>query len=156
MNVLRTFTAALLSMALLACGGSDPMTPVNLPMARVEAWWPVLDLKQSYAIRDDAQWQRVWTAHEPQTWPATERPQVDFSKSMVLGLSLGWGPSGCDGMSIRRVIEEQRELRVEYMSSPRTTTPPEILVCTTALVPLTDFVVVPRSDKSVYFVQVGT
>ena len=152
MTSVRAWAAALFSVWLVACGGAEPWQPVNMSMSRIQAWWPYVDAKQSYAIRNEADWQRVWLAHEPQTWPTTERPLIDFTKDMVLGLTLGTGSSGCYGMSIRRVIEEERELRVEYLSA----TPSGLGLCTMSIVPLTDFVVVPRSDKSVYFVQVGT
>ena len=110
-----------------------------------------MDVKQAYTVRSEVEWQRVWLTHEPLTLPKTERPSVDFSKDMVVGLSLGAGSNGCYGMAIRRVIEEQRELRVEYLSS----TPSGLALCTMAIVALTDFVVVTKSDKPVYFVQVG-
>jgi hypothetical protein len=154
MKLRTSCSAALLCATLLGCGGADEAPPREWPLSRVQAWWSIQDLKQSYAIRSEADWQRVWQLHRPQTLPEIERPRVDFSRDMVLGLSLGWGPSGCHSISIRRVLEEQHELRVEYLSEPALSTRPGVLVCTTALVPLTDFVVVMRSDKSVYFVQV--
>jgi len=69
---------------------------------------------------------------------------------MVLGITQGSGPSGCYSLLIRRIVEEETELRVEYsLSEPNFE--PLIFLCATVMVPLTDFVEVPKSDKPVSF-----
>lgn len=134
-----------------ACGGSEPYQPRELNFARINAFWPALDRKETYVVRSDAEWQTAWQLHEPLTIPKTERPPIDFSRSMVLGITQGSGLSGCYGLLIRRVVEEETELRVEYsLLEPKFELTPTF-VCTTLLVPLTDFVEVPKSDKPVSF-----
>jgi len=133
-----------------ACGGSEPYQPRELNFARIAAFWPALDRKETYVVRSDAEWQTVWQLHEPLTIPKTERPPIDFSRSMVLGITQGSGPSGCYSLLIRRIVEEETELRVEYsLSEPNFE--PLIFLCATVMVPLTDFVEVPKSDKPVSF-----
>ena len=68
---------------------------------------------------------------------------------MVVGISLGSGSNGCYGLGIRRVVEEEHEIRVEY----RYAEPAEWMLCTMSIVALIDFVEVPKSDKPVYFVR---
>lgn len=147
----RTLAAAIALASLAACGGSDTVESRVVPMARVNAFWANTELRQDYTIRTDVQWRAAWQAHEPPTLPATARPTIDFSRHMVLGLTHGSGPNGCHGLSIRRVVEEKNQLRVEYLVS----LPPPGVLCTQAIVPLTDFVVVELSDKPVSFVQAG-
>ena len=138
---------------LQACGGSDTFTPFDLPTSRIVASWRVSDVQQTYTIRTAAEWRTAWEANEPQTTPRAEIPLVDFSQSMVVGLTLGSGPNGCHSVKISRVVEEADVIRVEYQRFPGPTSLPQI--CTLAIVPLTDFVVIKRSDKRVAFVATG-
>ncbi|MFM7705218.1 MAG: hypothetical protein ACKO6D_09970 [Rubrivivax sp.] len=146
---------ALLALAatagLCACGGGEPFQPRELAMARVSTSWATTGLRQTYALRSDTEWRAAWQAHEPRTTPAAERPVVDFSRQMVLGLTQGTGPNGCHGLSIRRVVEQADQVQVQYA----VTLPTGSAACTEALVPLTDFVVVERLDKPVAFAQVS-
>ncbi len=152
---MRSFTelvsVAVLAASLSACGGSGTFQPRDVPLARIAAMWATTDLRQIYSIRTDTEWHNAWQAHEPPTTPSTVRPTIDFSKSMVVGLTLGSGSNGCYGLNIRRVVEEETRLRVEYAVS----TPPVGAGCTQAIVPLTDFVVLERIDKPIAFMRAG-
>jgi LPS sulfotransferase NodH len=116
-------------------------------MTRASASWATTDLRQTYALRSDAEWQAAWAVHEPRTTPAAQRPAVDFSRQMVVGLTQGSGPNGCHGLSIRRVVEQLDQVQVQYA----VTVPTGSVACTQAIVPLTDFVIVERIDKPVVF-----
>lgn len=149
---IRQLITALVAASLAGCGGSDTaFESREMPAMRVTAWWAPTDLRQTYRVRSEAEWHVVWQAHEPQTTPRTERPAVDFSRSMVLGLTLGTGPNGCYRVAVQHVVEQQEQVRVEYTVS----TPGPSAVCTLAIVALTDFVVVERSDKPVTFTRTG-
>jgi LPS sulfotransferase NodH len=143
--------ACLAAAALLGCGGGDNFVPRELAVTRLPVSWATTDLRETYTVRSDAQWQAAWQAHEPRTTPPAARPAVDFSRQMVLGLTRGTGPNGCYGLSIQRVVEHADQLLVHYAVS----TPSGTAACTQALVALTDFVVVERLDKPVSFVQAG-
>jgi len=149
-NLRVLMTVALIGV-LAACGGSSTSESVELSTSRIAAFWRTTDSQETYVIRSDGEWQAAWQKHEPQTYPKTERPQVDFSKDMVVGLSLGTGPNGCYGLSIRRVVEDAEEIRVEYIHG----TGQPGLACTQATVALTDFVVVSKSEKRATFIRVG-
>jgi len=151
-RAIRLLTAAAASSipVLQACGGGGGWQEFELPLVRLQAFWPPKDLRRTYVLRTEAQWQAAWEAHEPPVWPAMTRPAIDFQRTMVLGLTLGSGPNGCWGMAIRRVVEEATSLRVEYASSE----PRPGALCTQAIVALTDFVAVPQSDKPVRFERV--
>lgn len=148
----RLAAACLAAAALLGCGGGETAALRELAMTRLPVSWATTDLRQTYTIRSDAEWQAAWQAHEPRTVPPAARPAVDFSRQMVLGLTRGTGPNGCHGLSIQRVVEHAEQLLVHYAVS----TPSGTAACTQALVALTDFVVVERLDKPVSFVQAGS
>jgi LPS sulfotransferase NodH len=143
----RFFAIGLALAGLAACGGGEPFQLRELSTARVSASWAPTDLRQTYALRSDAEWQAAWQAHAPRTTPPAQRPAVDFSRQMVLGLTQGSGPNGCHGLSIRRVVEQAEQVEVQYA----VTVPTGSVACPQAIVPLTDFVVVERIDKPVVF-----
>jgi LPS sulfotransferase NodH len=143
----RFFAIGLALAGLAACGGGEPFQPRELSTARMSASWAPTDLRQTYALRSDAEWQAAWQAHAPRTTPPAQRPAVDFSRQMVLGLTQGSGPNGCHGLSIRRVVEQAEQVEVQYA----VTVPNGSVACPQAIVPLTDFVVVERIDKPVVF-----
>lgn len=134
--------------AMVACGGGESFQPRELPMTRLGVSWAPTELRQTYALRTDAQWLAAWQTHEPRTLPPAARPAVDFTRNMVLGVSQGSGPNGCHGLTIRRVVEHAAEVQVQFAVA----TPASAALCTQAVVALTDFVVVERSDKPVVFV----
>ena len=144
---LLTFMSALM---LASCGGADRYQPQELPLNHIQALWQNTRLNERYVIRSESEWQSVWALHEPRTIPATQRPSLDFQASMILGLTLGSGSNGCEGVSIRRAVEEEREIRVEYRQNKVDPS----MACTASIVSLTDFVSVPQSDKHVVFVSV--
>jgi hypothetical protein len=109
--------------------------------------WPA----QNYVARTEAQWTQIWDQHDPLQWPAPTTPAVDFSAFTVVGLSLGWGPSGCHGLAITRITEEPAQLRVEY----RRWAPQPTDICTASLVPLVAFVKIPATAKPVVFTEAG-
>jgi len=147
----RPFITLAIALLLAACGGSDTFQAREMPISRITAWWQSTSLNERYVVRSESEWQAVWKLHEPPTLPASIRPSIDFSSTMVVGLTFGSGPNGCYGLSIRRAVEEEFEIRVEYLQAAAGG--PGVL-CTQAIVPLTDFVSVPRSDKHVVFVRI--
>lgn len=149
---LRFLIPVMLAGLLAACGGSSTLEPVELSTSRIAAFWPTTNMQETYVIRSDGEWLVAWQKHEPPTYPKTDRPQIDFSKNMVVGLSLGSGSNGCYRLSIQRVVEEEEEVRVEYIHSMAQAGS----ICTQAIVALTDFVVVNKSEKRVTFSQIGS
>lgn len=148
-------TAFALCTALLAgCGGGgDDTMPAELPFDRVRqatqfGAWP----EQGYVFSTDAQWASAWAAYmKGRAIVPAERPAVDFSKRTLLGVSRGWGANGCWGLNIVRVVETAAQLVVEYAQSKGPAS--DGTLCTAALVPMADFVTVPRSDKPVIYTE---
>jgi len=143
----RASCACLLSAALVACGGGSNDDPKDIPFARVQGdffgTWPV----QTYVARSDSEWSQVWNQFVPNFEPPVPRPVVDFSAYTVVGISLGWGSNGCDGVAISRVTETSSEIDVEYR---RLSALPG-QGCGASLVPLIDFVEIAATTKPVVF-----
>lgn len=146
----RTVSVFSLAIALSACGGASvSLQPKELAFTRIRAHWRYQQAQKTYVVRTEAQWQSAWQEHDPATLPPTERPRVDFGTSMVVGVTLGTAPNGCHGLSIQRAVEDECEIVVQYVYSE----PPSgsLVLCTQAIVTLTDFVILARSDKPVVF-----
>lgn len=148
-----TVVAAFVALTLAGCGGTDDYPETEVASVRLVASWRITDHLQTYEVRSDAAWQDVWATHEPQSIPPTPRPNFDFSRQMILGVTNGSGPNGCHGLNIQRIIERRDDLLVEYQvrndSSP-------LILCTQSIVSLSDFVVVPRSNKMITFRRADT
>jgi hypothetical protein len=150
-----TIGATALCASLLAgCGGSGDSPPFDLPFDRVRQAtpygpWP----EQSFVFTTDAQWASAWAAYTNGfPFVPVQRPAVDFSKHNLLGISRGYGRTGCWGLNITRVVENTQQIRVDYV---QTKGPPgPNILCTQAIVPMADFVTVPKSSKPVVYNEV--
>lgn len=100
---------------LAGCGGGDdePFTPRDIPFTRVNdifnSYWPV----GTYVIKTESEWRTAWDQHTP-FLVMPERPTIDFSTSMLVGVSHEPLKVGCTGFVVSRVVEEAVEVRVEY------------------------------------------
>ena len=146
-RLLRATCACLLSASLIACGGGTNDEPKDIPFARVQGdffgEWPV----QTYVARSDSEWSQVWNQFVSYFEPPAPKPVVDFSAYTVVGISLGWGFNGCEGVAISRVMETSTEIDVEYR---RLSALPG-QGCTASVVPLIDFVEISATTKPVVF-----
>jgi hypothetical protein len=141
--------------ALGACGGSDG--PVELAFARVAglasglnlAIWPA----GSYQARSAGAWQAIWALQQTVGTLPSPVPFVDFGRDMVIGVSEGLGPSGCDSLSITHVTESDTEVEVDYVRTGLHFDPAHPVGCAAVVVPLVDFVIIKQSDKPVRFVR---
>jgi hypothetical protein len=122
-----------------------------MPRQHVQASWDYANLNETYVVRTEAQWQATWAKHQPRS-TADVRPQIDFGRFMVLGVTRGTGSDGCHGLGITQVTERSDDIRVES----RQARPTRTMACTMSLVPLTDFVIVPASAKPVTFIEKTT
>jgi hypothetical protein len=133
----------------MACGGGSEFEPRDLSFSPVEGSfygdWPV----QSYVVRTRPEWIAVWSQHDSLQFPPPQMPEVDFLGYTIVGISLGWGPSGCHGLRIAKVREEQLQVRVFYQR----VIPDAGAICTASEVPLVAFVKIPATAKEVLFAQ---
>ncbi len=98
---------------------------------------------QQSVVRTDAEWRELWKLHAG----VQQMPQVDFTKSMVVGVFLGIRPTGGYGVEITGARRDGGALVVEYVEQrPR---PDAIL--TQALTAPFHIVALPRHEGPVTF-----
>ena len=106
--------------------------------------WPM----GNYVARNQAEWEQVWALRKPSVNDTTPAPPTfDFSRFMVIGVSMGQG-TDCGTFAVLRIIEEDQALRVEYGYQPA----PREYVCAAVIGPVRQFVATALSSKRVYFV----
>ena len=70
-------------------------------------------LAKQVTVRSAAEWKALWKEHSP-----TEKmPEIDFTKSMVVGIFLGSKPSAGYGVEIVNVRTQDAALVVEYVQT---------------------------------------
>lgn len=104
----------------------------------------------TFLIDNQAAWVAAWKAL-PVGFidPGFELPTINFDKEMFVGLSFGYGPSGCYGVSVINVVEDDAEIRVFYLRS----VPSEYMVCTSVIVDVSAYITIKKSVKPVKFVR---
>jgi len=104
--------------------------------------------QQNVVIKDEAEWAKVWTAHTSGPHQSFPLPKVDFARDMVIGVFAQTNP--CDGMSVARVVAGEDKLVVETeLRGPEAN-----IMCAAVMVQKVHFIVVPRVDVQVEFVEV--
>jgi hypothetical protein len=143
----RTFLASMLSVTIAACGGGEPGDLALAPVpGDFYGEWPI----QAYVARSRSEWAQIWASHKSYAFPAPTMPEVDFDAYSVVGVAMGWRPSGCNGMQIVSATESSSEVVVQY----RELEPPSGVGCTGAFVFLVQFATIPKTSKPVNFLQI--
>jgi hypothetical protein len=138
--------AAVLFVAILGPSrsfASDTLYPHTLTgVPGVEAFlWPA----GITVIRTEEEWRRFWGSYTVELQlPPPPRPSVDFTKDMVIAISLGQAPSGYQ-MQIVEYSRSQRSVLYE-LSTPRPGVPVPQVVSR-----LADMVIVPRIEGHLNF-----
>jgi hypothetical protein len=87
-------------------------------------------------IRDPATWSQFWSE-----LGAGVRPEVDFSRDLVIAVAAGERPTGGHDLEVRRVSKSGSELRITVVE----TSPGPGCMTTTALTQPVDVVLVPAA-----------
>jgi hypothetical protein len=72
-----------------------------------------IESRRDVVVRTAAEWQKLWKEHEPDAPP----PDVDFAKSMVVGVFLGFRNTGGYRVAITSVEREGSEIVVTWKES---------------------------------------
>jgi hypothetical protein len=106
-----------------------------------------VDKPAQVVIRTTAEWQALWKAHSP----ATPVPQVDFTRTIVVGVFLGSRPTAGFSVDIVSVREVSNRLVVEY----RERRPEPGRLAAQVLTSPFHLVSLPRDIRSVEFTEVA-
>ncbi|MGI9040939.1 MAG: protease complex subunit PrcB family protein [Gemmatimonadales bacterium] len=81
----------------------------NLDLRRIGQWSQSgIGEPRRVLIRDESSWEQFWSALN-----AGPRPQVDFSRNVVIGVAAGERSSGGHGIAVERVRLNDGELLIE-------------------------------------------
>ena len=70
-----------------------------------------IEAPRQVVVRTAVEWAALWKAHSP----VTPAPAVDFSRTMVVGVFLGFRPTAGFSVAIARVRSEGSRTIVEYV-----------------------------------------
>ncbi len=120
--------------------------PSGHPERSWDGFWP----NPTYVIQNAAQLRTAWFGREYRGIPFGEPPSLDFTKQMLISVSMGGG-SACSELRVTRIFEAGGELTVESQwcskLSPRN-------ACIFSVKPVFDFVCVPQSSLPVRFLPI--
>lgn len=98
-------------------------------------------------IEDEAAWARFWETHGSTSIPAPERPEVDFSREVVVAPMLGTKSNTCWAVRVTGATAEASRVVVEVT----TYEPPRGAFCGMAMTQPHHVVALPRTGKPVTF-----
>ncbi len=101
-------------------------------------------------IKDQAAWERWWTKHAVKGNSLETIPTIDFSKEMVIAVTMGRRNTGGHSIEITTAETAGQQLKI---SVRRTSPPPGAMVMQALTAPF-HFVSVPKSDLPPEFVEV--
>jgi hypothetical protein len=108
-----------------------------------------IDQERSEAIRDQAAWSKLWLEHKARARSASETPpEVDFTKEIVLALTLGRKNSG--GYSVEMVAANPAKNEI-VIHCIRKSPPPGAMTIQVLTNPF-HFVAIPITQSSIRFV----
>jgi hypothetical protein len=148
MNVIQPVLLCLTAMLVVGCASDTWADPLPIRTLVKGAFSGIQEPKQE-VIRDKTTWERTWTKHSASSKSAGKMPEIDFSKEMVIFVSLGRKNSG--GYSIQVTKAEPMGDKLQITVSR--TAPPAGAMTIQALTAPFQIVAVPKSDLSPEFVE---
>lgn len=160
--MLRSLPALALALLLAACGGATE--PADAEARRIADGTidvrpvPGLEYHRSYSgvgdrrrlvVRDEQAWSALWAELVSNVQPAPAVPAVDFSRDMVLFVSMGARPSGGYAIELADVGADASGVYATVVE----TSPSDRCIVTAALTQPVAAVIVPRDDRAVRFTE---
>ncbi len=146
---MNSYPLALLSLAgfllagCLSAAGADSLPIRTLAKG---AFGGILEPRQEI-IQDQATWEKVWAKHAAGGRAPGSLPEVDFSKDMVILVTMGRKNTGGYSIQITRVEPVGNKLRITVK---RTSPPPGAMTIQALTAPF-NMVAVPKSDLAPEF-----
>jgi hypothetical protein len=72
-----------------------------------------VERRREVIVRTEGEWQALWKEHRPDATP----PQIDFSKSMVIGIFLGFRNTGGYSVAITAIERRGDDVVVSWKES---------------------------------------
>jgi hypothetical protein len=105
-----------------------------------------IDEARQVVVRADAEWTKLWQQHSPDR----ERPAVDFSKEMIVGVFMGSRPNAGFNVSVVSTFEKDGNVLVRYQETlPR----PGVIAAQVLTFPY-HLVAIPKATGDVKFEKI--
>jgi PrcB C-terminal len=148
MNVIQPVLLGLTAMLLVGCASNAWAEPLPIRTLVKGAFSGIQEPKQE-VIRDKATWEKTWAKHSASSKSAGKMPEVDFSKEMVIFVTMGRKNTGGYSIQVTKVEPMGDKLRITVSR----TAPPAGAMTIQALTAPFQIVAVPKSDLSPKFVE---
>jgi hypothetical protein len=149
MNAFSSAVGFLLMAFLFNCVGANAGQAWSVRSLAKGAFSGITDARQQ-VIKDAASWEKLWKQNAVSLEPAAKVPAVDFTKEMVIAVTMGTKRTGGYAIEIVRVEAADAALKIFV----RRTSPPPGALTVQALSAPYHFVAVPKSDLKPEFAEV--
>jgi hypothetical protein len=147
MNVIQTIGIGLALACLLDCAAADGAQTLPIRSLKKGAFSGIREVKQE-VIKNAEAWEKLWKQHTTAAGGADNIPAVDFSKEMVVAVTMGSKRTG--GYAIEIVAAEAQDKALK-ISVKKSSPPPDAMTIQALTAPF-HFVAVPKSDLKPEFV----
>ena len=148
MNFIQPLLLCLPAMLLLGCASNTWADPLPIRTLVKGAFSGIQEPTQQI-IRDKTIWDKTWAKHSANSKTAGKMPEVDFSKEMVIFVTMGRKSTGGYSIQVTKVEPIGEKLRITVSR----TAPPAGAMTIQALTAPFQIVAVPKSDLSPEFVE---
>ena len=149
MNVVESVIGALIMLGLVACATASSEDSLPIRSLAKGGFSGIQEPKQE-VITDKKAWEQFWSHHN-RLRPTTPPPAVDFTKEMVIAVTLGTKRTGGYSVEIVRVTPLDKKLKI----TAQQTSPPSGAMTIHALTAPFHFVAVPKSSLKPEFAAEG-
>ncbi len=150
MNTAHLLLASFLATLLAACVTVGQAEPVPFRTLAKGSFSGIQEPKEEL-VKDKSKWEELWALHAKTIKPAPTPPEVDFSKEMVVFVTMGRQRTGGYKIEISRIETSQDTLKI-YVT--RTTPRPGGMAIQSLTAPFY-IVAIPKSDLRAKFIDVS-
>jgi hypothetical protein len=148
MNLLQPVFFSVAALLLLAF--VNPGSAESLPIRTLaKGAFSAIQEPGQEVIKDKDTWERVWSRHAAGGKPAAPLPKVDFSKEIVVVVTMGRKNTGGYSVQVTRVEPVANKLRISVQKA----SPPPGGMAIQALTSPFHMIAVPKSDLAPEFVE---
>jgi hypothetical protein len=147
MNTVQSVIGSLIMLGLFACVTANGESSLSIRSLAKGGFSGIREPKQE-AIRDTLAWEKFWKQHSVSGSSADRIPAVDFTKEMVIAVTMGVKRTGGYAIEIVRVEKTEKLLRIFV----KETSPAPGALTIQALTAPFHFVAVPKTDLKPEFV----
>ena len=147
MNVVQSVIGSVIMLGVFACVTASSEDSIPIRSIARGGFSGIQEPKQE-VITDRKIWEQFWSKHSRLMKPATALPEVDFTKEMVIAVTMGTKRTGGYAVEVVSVEAIDKKLKITVKQS----SPPPGAMTIQALTAPFHFVAVPRSGLKPEFV----